>query len=178
MLTTLVTIKAFVPRLAVENIKHCDLDLLLKASRTNSENISFTKRILANKSMMISLADILETIGKMSTAEARNDDKNRLLLKDTFKKQVDLTQPLHLSNIKKEEDDDYACYKFSDKLRRKKWRNYTMDGLNMTLRGDYAKSLSLKGQYGKKVVLQWKYISKFSQRMFQRKQQKTKVRNT
>jgi hypothetical protein len=52
-----------------------------------------------------------------------------------------------------------------------------MDGLNMTLRGDYTKSLSLKGQYGKK-VLQWDYISKFSQRMFQRKQQKTKERNT
>jgi hypothetical protein len=28
-----------------------------------------------------------------------------------------------------------------------------MDGLNMTLKGDYAKSLSLKGQYGKKISL-------------------------
>jgi hypothetical protein len=97
----------------------------------------------------------------MSTAEARNDDKRRPLLKDTFKKQVDLTLPLHLSNMKKEDNDDHACYKFSDKLRGKKWRNYTMDRLNMTLRGDYAKSLSLKGQYGKKLVPQWDYISKF-----------------
>ncbi len=88
MLTTLVTIKAFVWRLAVENIKYGDLDSLLKASRTYSENISITKRTLADKSMTISLADILETIGKMSTAEARNDDKRRPLLKDTFKKQV------------------------------------------------------------------------------------------
>ncbi len=100
--------------------------------------------------MTISLADIFKTIGKMSTAEARNDDKCRPPLKDTFKKLVDLTLPLHLSNMKKEDDDNYACYKFSDKLRGKKWRNYTMDGLNMTLRGDYAKPLSLKGQYGKK----------------------------
>jgi hypothetical protein len=53
--------------------------------------------------------------------------------------------------MKKEDDDKYACYKFSDKLRGKKWRNYTMDGLNMTLRGDYTKSLSLKGQYGKNI---------------------------
>ncbi len=101
MLTTLVTIKAFVQRFAVENIKFSDLDSLLKASRTYSENISITKRTLADKSMTISLEDILETIGKMSTAEARNDDKCRLLLKDTFKKQVDLTLPLHLSNMKK-----------------------------------------------------------------------------
>jgi hypothetical protein len=143
-------IKAFVPRLAVENIKYHDLDLLLKASRTYSENISITKRPSANKSMTISLTDILETIGKMSTAEAWNDDKCRLLLKDTFKKQVDLTLPLHLSNMKKDNNCDYACYTFSDKLRGKKWRNYTMDGLNMILRGDYAKSLSLERQYGEK----------------------------
>jgi hypothetical protein len=64
MLTTLVKIKAFVPRLAVENIKYGDLDLLLKASRTYSENISITKRTSADKSMTISLADILETIKK------------------------------------------------------------------------------------------------------------------
>jgi len=120
MLTTLVTIKAFIPRLEVENIKYGDLDLLLKASRTYSENISITKRTSADKSMTISLADILETIRKMSTAEARNDNKCKPLLKDTFKKQVDLTLPLHMSNMKKEDDDDYACYKFSDKLRGKK----------------------------------------------------------
>jgi hypothetical protein len=178
MLTTLVTIKAFVPRLAVENIKYGDLDSLLKASRPHSENISITKRTSANKSMTISLADILETIRKMSTAEARNDDKRRLLLKDTFKKKVDLTLPLHLSNMKKEDDNNYACYKFSDKLRGKKWRNCTMDGLNITLRGDSTKSLSLKGQYGKKISPSVGLHFKISQRMFQWKQQKIKERNT
>jgi hypothetical protein len=85
----------------LKNIKYGDLDLLLKASRTYSENISITKRTSAKKSMTISLADILETIRKMSTAEAWNDDKRRPHLKDTFKKQVDITLPLHLSNMKK-----------------------------------------------------------------------------
>ncbi len=45
MLTTLVTIKAFVQKSEVSNIKRGDLDLLLKASRTYSENISITKKI-------------------------------------------------------------------------------------------------------------------------------------
>ena len=59
MLTTLVTIRAFIPRITVSKIKHGDLEVLLKASRTYSENISITKRTLADKSMTIRLADIL-----------------------------------------------------------------------------------------------------------------------
>jgi hypothetical protein len=43
MLTTLVRIKAFIPKLEVSNIKRGDLDSLIKASRTYSENISITK---------------------------------------------------------------------------------------------------------------------------------------
>jgi hypothetical protein len=64
MLTMLVTIKAFVPNLQVSDIKNGDLELILKASWTYSENISNTKSTSANKSMTISLADILDTIGK------------------------------------------------------------------------------------------------------------------
>jgi hypothetical protein len=64
MLTTLVTIRAFIPRIMVSKINHRDLEVLLKASRTYSDNTSITKRTLADKSMTISLADILETIGK------------------------------------------------------------------------------------------------------------------
>jgi hypothetical protein len=59
MLTTLITIRAFIPRITVSKIKHGDLEVLLKASRTYSENISITKRTLADKSMTIRLADIL-----------------------------------------------------------------------------------------------------------------------
>jgi hypothetical protein len=66
MLTTLVTIRAFIPRITISKIKHGDLEVLLKASRTYSENISITKRTSADKSMMMRLADILETIEKMS----------------------------------------------------------------------------------------------------------------
>jgi hypothetical protein len=64
MLTTVVTIRAFIPRKTVSKIKRGDLEVLLKASRTYSENISITKRTLADKSMTIRLADILETIEK------------------------------------------------------------------------------------------------------------------
>jgi hypothetical protein len=85
MLTTLVTIKAFVPKLQVSDIKNVDLDLLLKASWTYSENISNTKRTSADKSMTISLADILDIIGKMSKPENRNNENLRPILTDTFK---------------------------------------------------------------------------------------------
>jgi hypothetical protein len=84
MLTTLVTIKAFIPKLQVSDLKHDDLDFLLKASWTYSENISNTKRTLADKSMTISLADILDTIGKMSKPQDQNNRKHRPILTDTF----------------------------------------------------------------------------------------------
>ena len=74
MLTTLVLIRAFIPRITVSKIKHGDLEVLLKASRTYSKNISITKRILVDKSMTIKLADILETIDKMSKPAAQIDD--------------------------------------------------------------------------------------------------------
>jgi hypothetical protein len=119
MLTTLVTIKAFVPKLEVSTIKQGDLDLLLKASRTYSENISITKRTSADKSMTVTLADIWETIKKLSKAKSRNDEKHRPVLMETFKKQVDTTLSLHLKNMKMENDNDYQCYKFSDILREK-----------------------------------------------------------
>ncbi len=119
MLTTLVTIKAFLPKLEVSIIKQGDLDLLLKASRTYSENIYITKRTSADESMTIILADILETIGKLRKAKARNDEKHRLVLTETFKKQVDTTLSLHLNTMKMADDDNYQCYKFSDKLRGK-----------------------------------------------------------
>jgi hypothetical protein len=119
MLTTLVTIKAFVPKLEVSTIEQGDLDWLLKASRTYSENISTTKRMSANKSMTVTLADILETIKKLSKAKTWNDEKHRLVLTETFKKQVDTTLSLHLKNMKMENDNNCQCYKFSDKLRGK-----------------------------------------------------------
>jgi hypothetical protein len=49
MLTTLVTIRAFIPRITVSKIRHGDLEVLLKSSQTYSENISITKRTLAKK---------------------------------------------------------------------------------------------------------------------------------
>jgi hypothetical protein len=119
MLTTLATIKAFVPKLEVSTTKQGDLDLLLKASRTYSENISITKRMSADKSMTVTLADILETIKKLSKAKSRNDEKHRPVLTETFKKQVDTTLSLYLKNMKMENDNNYQCYKFSDKLRGK-----------------------------------------------------------
>jgi hypothetical protein len=91
MLTTLVIIRAFIPRIMVSKIKHGDLEVLLKASLTYSENISITKRTSADKSMTIRLIDILETIEKMSKPAAWNDDQVRPLLTGTFKKQVDVT---------------------------------------------------------------------------------------
>ncbi len=141
ILKTLVTIRAFIPRIMVSKIKHGDLEVLLKASRTYIENTSITKRTLANKSMMISLTDILETIGKMSKPAARNDDQVRPLLTDTFKNQVDVTLPLHLSNKKNANNNNYVCYKYSDKLRGNIWDKYSLDAWYMTVRGNYAKTL-------------------------------------
>jgi hypothetical protein len=106
MLTTPVTIKAFVPNLQVSDIKNGDLDLLLKASWTYSENISNTKRTSADKSMTTSLADILDTIGKMSEPEDRNNEKLQPILTDTFKRQIDLTLSAHLQNMTKENNND------------------------------------------------------------------------
>jgi hypothetical protein len=151
MLTTLVTIRAFIPTIMVSKIKHGDLEVLLKASWTYSENISITKKTLANKSMTIRLADILETIEKMSKPAARNDDQVRPLFTDTFKKQVDVTLALHLCNMKNANNDNYVCYKNSDKLRGNIWDKYSLDALNTTVRENYAKTLSLKGQYKEKI---------------------------
>jgi hypothetical protein len=151
MLTTLVTIKAFIPKLEVSAIKQGDLDLLLKVSRTYSENISITKRTSANKNMTVTLADILETIKKMSKAKSQNDERHRLVPTETFKKQVDTTLSLHLKNMKMENDNNYQCYKFSDKLRGEKWRKYTMDALNMAVRDDFIKTLSFLGIFGEKI---------------------------
>ncbi len=96
------------------------MDLLLKASWTYSENISNTKRTSADKSMTISLADILDTIGKMSKPENRNNESLWPFLTDTFKRQIDLTLSAHLQNMTKENDNNYACYQYSDKLRGQK----------------------------------------------------------
>ncbi len=102
----LITIKVFVPNLQVSDIKNGDLDLLLKASWTYSENISNTKRTSTDKSITISLADILDTIGKMSKPEDRNNESLRPILTETFKRQIDLTLSAHLQNITKENDND------------------------------------------------------------------------
>ncbi len=150
MLTTLVMVRAFISRITVSKIEHGNLEVLLKASWTYSENISITKRTSANKSMTIRLADILETIEKMSKPAARNDDQVRPLLTDTFKKQVDVTLAHRLSNMKNANDDDYVCYKYSDKLRGNIRNKYSLDALNTTVRENYAKTLSLKGQYKEK----------------------------
>ncbi len=148
MLTTLVTIKAFVPNLQVSDIKKGDLDSLLKASWTYSENISNTKRTSADKSMTINLVDNLDTIGKMSKPEDQNNENLLPFLMDTFKRQIDLTLSAHLQNMTKENDNDYACYQYSDKLKGQKWSKYSLDGMNSRLRRDYAKTLPLTG--GKK----------------------------
>jgi hypothetical protein len=146
MLTMLVTIKAFVPKLQVSDLKHGDLDSLLKASWTYSENISNAKRTSANKSMTISLADILDTISKMSKPQDRNNEKNQPILTDTFKRKIDLILPIYLSNMAQEDNNDYACYKYSDKLTGKKWRKYSSDGMNSKLRDAFAKTLPLAGK--------------------------------
>jgi hypothetical protein len=70
---------------------------------------------------------------------------------DTFKKQVDVTLAHHLSNMKNANNDDYVCYKYSDKLRGDIWDKYSLDALNTTARENYAKTLSLKGQYKEKI---------------------------
>jgi hypothetical protein len=91
--------------------------------------------------MTIRLADILETIEKMSKPAAWNDDQIRPLLTDTFKKQVDITLAHHHSNMKNANNDDYVCYKYSDKLRGNIWDKYSLDALNTTVRENYAKTL-------------------------------------
>jgi hypothetical protein len=100
--------------------------------------------------MTIFLADTLETIGKLSKANERNDAKHRPVLKETFVKQKDLSLPIHLANMKQWDDDDYQCYKFSDKLKGKKWNKYTMDALNKAVRDDFMKTLSFSGTRGEK----------------------------
>ncbi len=70
--------------------------------------------------MTISLADILDTIGKMSKPEDPNNENLRLFLTDTFKRQIDLTLSAHLQNMTNENDNNYACYQYSDKLKRQK----------------------------------------------------------
>jgi hypothetical protein len=145
MLTTLVTIKAFVPNLQVSDIKNGDLDLLLKASWTYSKNISNTKRTSTDKSMTICLADILDIIGKMSKPEDRNNENLWPFLTDTFKRQINLTLSAHLQNMTKENNNGYACYQYSDKLKGQKWSKYSSDGMNSRLRRDYTKTLPLIG---------------------------------
>jgi hypothetical protein len=56
--------------------------------------------------MTISLADILNTISKMSKPEDRNNENLRPILKDTFKRQIDLTLSAHLQNMTKENDNN------------------------------------------------------------------------
>jgi hypothetical protein len=60
--------------------------------------------------MTISLADILDTISKMSEAEDQNNENLRPIPTDTFKRQIDLTLSAHLQNMTKENDNNYACY--------------------------------------------------------------------
>ena len=69
--------------------------------------------------------------------------------------------------MKQWDDDDYQCYKFSDKLKGKKWNKYTMDALNMAVRDDFMKTLSFSGIRGEKIIppvglhfksfIQWKH---------------------
>ena len=152
MLTTLVTIKAFVPKSGIPDIKLGDLDSLLKASRTYSENISISKRSSADKSMTIFLADTLDTIEKLSKANERNDVKHRPILNETFARQKDnISFKGHLEDMKKHDNDEYKCYKFSDKLTGKKWNYYTIDALNPAVRDEFLKTLSTKGIDGDKI---------------------------
>ena len=86
--------------------------------------------------MTISLADILDTIGKMSKPQDQNNGKHRPILTDTFKRQIDLTLSAHLQNMTKENNNNYACYQYSDKLNGQKWSKYSSDGTNSSLRRD------------------------------------------
>jgi hypothetical protein len=90
--------------------------------------------------MTISLADILDTIGKMSRPEDWNNENLWPFLTDTFKKQINLTLSAHLQNMTKEKDNNYTCYQYSDKLKGQKWSKYSLDGMNSRLRRDYAKT--------------------------------------
>ncbi len=86
---------------------------------------------------MISLADILDAIGKMSKPEDRNNENLRPIQTDTFKRQINLTLSAHLQNMTKENDNDYTCHHYSDKLKGQKWSKYSLDGMNSRLRRDY-----------------------------------------
>jgi hypothetical protein len=55
---------------------------------------------------MISLADILDTIGKMSKPEDRNNENLQLIPTVTFKRQINLTLSAHLQNMTKENDNN------------------------------------------------------------------------
>jgi hypothetical protein len=67
----------------------------------------------------------------------------------------------------KENNNDYPCYQYSDKLKGEKWSKYSSDGMNSKLRRDYAKTLPLTGPKKEKIVSHWDYISRLSQMMFQ-----------
>ncbi len=113
----------------------------------------------------------------MSKPAARNDDQVRPLLMDTLKKQVDVTLAHHLSNMKKANDDNYVCYKYSDKLRGNIWDKCSLDALNTTVREKYAKTQSLKGHYKEKISVPVGLHFKVSQMIFQRKPRQTKEKS-
>jgi hypothetical protein len=127
--------------------------------------------------MTISLAAILDTMGKMSKPEDRNNENLWPTLTDTFKRQINLTLSAYLQNMTKENNNDYACYQYSDKLKGQKWSKYSLDGMNSRLRRDYAKTLPLTGAKKEKLVSHWDYISRLSQMMFQQKPTKTEDKN-
>ncbi len=177
MLTTLVLIRAFIPRITVSKIKHGDLEVLLKASRTYSKNISITKRILVDKSMTIKLADILETIDKMSKPAAQIDDWVRPLLMHTFKKQVDITLALISATWKMQTmmtmcvtntvtswEETYGTSSV--------WMHWIRQWERTTQRHYH-----LKDNTRRKLVFQCDYISKSSQMIFQRKPRQTKEKS-
>ena len=152
MLTTLVSVKAFVPKSRLNEIKMGDLDSLLQASRTYSENISVSKRSSADKSLTIFLADTLDTIDKLNKMKERNDIKHRPVLDQTFARQKDnISLRCHNEDMKTHGYDDHKCYQYSDKLNGKKWNKYTMDALNPAVRDEFLKTLSSKNIDGDKV---------------------------
>jgi len=152
MLTTLVTVKAFVPKSRLDDIKEGELDSLLKASRTYSEIISVSKRSSADRSMTILLADTLDTIEKLNKKKDRNDVKHRPVLDQTFAKQKDnVSLKCHNEDMKVVGNDDYKCYEYSTKLKGTKWDKYTMDALNPAVRDAFLKTLSTKSIDGDKI---------------------------
>ena len=81
----------------------------------------------------------------MSKPEDRNNENLWPFLTDTFKRQIDLTLSAHLQNMTKENNNNYTCYQYSDKLKGHKWSKYSSDEMNSRLRRDYAKTLPLTG---------------------------------